>query len=317
MSAGVAIGLALAAVCALGTNVGWLIKHRGAQESPRMRHRRPLSSVRGLFASRWFAVGIAVASAAGLLHIVALALAPISVVQAVMAGGVVMLVVLAERVFALRVLPRQWWGVVLAAIGLALLGFSLPPIRGAHNHFSDGVMVLFDVLLLGGSMLLLGGSRLRRLAAYDGVLIGAAGGLFFGVSDVGVKALVGVAHGGMLVLLASPWLAVVLAFGLLAQYVSARSLQSGDAISVTALTGLAVNVANIAGGIVVFGDPLAGGWLSSIVEFLAFALICAGALLTPAPAIVRTRLVDAANVKLGVVSRRERRSAERASAPVG
>ena len=86
MSVGVALGLALAAVCALGTNAGWLIKHRGAQESPRMRHRRPLSSVRALFASRWFA-GVIVASAAGLLHIAALALAPISVVQAVMAGG--------------------------------------------------------------------------------------------------------------------------------------------------------------------------------------------------------------------------------------
>jgi hypothetical protein len=315
MSAGVAIGLALAAVCALGTNAGWLIKHRGAQQCPRMRHRRPLSSVRALFRSRWFAAGIIVASAAGLLHIAALALAPISVVQAVMAGGVVILAVLGEHVFALRVLPRQWFGVVLAAIGLSLLGFSLPPIRGAHTHFSGGVMVLFDALLLGGSVLLLGCSRLRRLAAYDGVLIGAAGGLFFGISDVGVKALLGVAHGGTLALLAGPWLAVVLASGVLAQYVSARSLQSGDAISVIALTGLAVNVANIAGGLVVFGDPLAGGWSSSIVEVLAFALICAGALLTPAPAVSRTRLVDAANVRLGAVSRRDRLSSERAGAP--
>jgi hypothetical protein len=309
MSAGVAIGLALAAVCALGTNAGWLIKHRGAQKSPRMRHRRPLSSVRALFASRWFAAGIILASSAGLLHIVALAFAPISVVQAVMAGGVVILAVLAERVFALRVLPRQWWGVMLAAIGLALLGFSLPPIRGAHTHFSGGVMALFDALLLGGSVLLLAGSRLRRLAAFDGVLIGAAGGLFFGVSDVGVKALV-------LALLASPWLAVVLTTGLLAQYVSARSLQSGDAISVTALTGLAVNVANIAGGIIVFGDPLAGGWMGSAVEVVAFTLICAGALLTPAAAVPRTRLVDAANVRLGAVSHRDLLSRDRAGAPV-
>jgi hypothetical protein len=178
-------------------------------------------------------------------------------------------------------------------------------------------MVVFDVLLLGGSLLLLGGSRLRRLAAYDGVLIGAAGGLFFGVSDIGVKALVGVAHGGTVALLASPWLAVVLTSGVFAQYVSARSLQSGDAISVTALTGLAVNAANIAGGIVVFGDPLAAGWLSSIVEVLAFALICAGALLTPAPAVARTRLVDAANVTLSAASHRDPLSREHAGAPVG
>ena len=89
MSAGVAAGLVLAAVCALGTNVGWMIKHRGAQQSARIRHRHPLRSVRILLRSRWFVAGFAIATAAGALHIGALALAPISIVQAVMAGGLV------------------------------------------------------------------------------------------------------------------------------------------------------------------------------------------------------------------------------------
>jgi drug/metabolite transporter (DMT)-like permease len=316
MTASVAIGLTLALLCAVGTNVGWLIKHRGAQESPRMHHWRPLSSVRSLFASRWFATGVIVASTAGALHIAALALAPISIVQAALAAGVVILAVLAAYIFALPVQRRQWVGVTLAALGLALLGFSLPPIRGPHTHFSGGVMASFESLLLGASVLLLGSSRLRRLAAYDGVLIGAAAGAFFGVSDVGIKALVGIGHGGTLALLTSPWLAVVFTSGVIAQYVSARSLQSSDAVSVTALTGLAASVANIAGGIVVFGDPLARGPAGVLAETLAFALICAAALLTPAAAVASTSRAAATNVKLDGASHRDPPVMERVRTPV-
>jgi hypothetical protein len=51
------------------------------------------------------------------------------------------------------------------------------------------------------------------------------------------------------------------------------------------MTGLAVNIANIAGGIIIFGDPLAHGLPGTIAEATAFALICAAALLTPAPTV--------------------------------
>jgi drug/metabolite transporter (DMT)-like permease len=284
VSGGVAIGLLLAAVCALGTNVGWLIKHRGAQQSARMRHRQPLRSVRNLFGSRWFVAGLVIASGAGLLHIAALALAPISIVQAVMAGGLVMLAILAEPIFGWRVTGRQWSGVILSAVGLSLLAVTLPQIAGAHNDFSPTAMTVFEAAGLLASLVLLLSPRIRRLGAHDGVLIGAAAGVFFGVADIAVKALLGVVHDGILAVLLSPWLLVALAAGAVAQYVSARSLQTGDGVSVTALTGVAVNVVNIAGGIIVFGDPLARGLAGTLAEAAAFALICAAAFLTPVPA---------------------------------
>ena len=85
-------------------------------------------------------------------------------------------------------------------------------------------------------------------------------------------------------MLLSPWLLVAITAGLLAQYVSARSLQSGDAVTVTAMTGLGVNVLNITGGILAFGDPLAHGLPGTLAETVAFSLICAAAFLTPVPA---------------------------------
>jgi hypothetical protein len=46
MSASVAIGLGLSWVAAAATSLGWLMKSRGAYASARMRHRRPVLSLR-------------------------------------------------------------------------------------------------------------------------------------------------------------------------------------------------------------------------------------------------------------------------------
>src|SRR3954463_9937768 len=93
------IGILLALFCALATNLGFLYKHRGACAAPDVDVRHPVRSAAGLFQSRWFAIGMLVAVGAWLLHVAAMALAPLSLVQAVISGGLVFLTVLAERVF--------------------------------------------------------------------------------------------------------------------------------------------------------------------------------------------------------------------------
>jgi hypothetical protein len=72
-------------------------------------------------------------------------------------------------------------------------------------------------------------------------------------------------------------------------YASARSLQHGEAVPVIALTGTAANVANVADGFVVFGDPMPADRLALIVLMLGIAKICVAALLTPAPLRVASR----------------------------
>jgi hypothetical protein len=110
-------GLALALGSALGTIVVFLFKQRGAVLAPAVRGRHPLRSAVGLFRSRWFSLGWAVAVAAWGLHVGALALAPLSVVQAVLSGGLVFLGVLAERYFGFHLGRRQWTGVIITASG--------------------------------------------------------------------------------------------------------------------------------------------------------------------------------------------------------
>jgi drug/metabolite transporter (DMT)-like permease len=120
------IGILLALFCAFATNVGFLLKHRGACAAPDVSLKHPVASAIGLFRSKWFAIGMLVALGAWVFHVAALAMAPLSVVQAVIAGGLVFLTVLAERYFGCSVGTRQWAGVGLTALGLVLLAVTLP-----------------------------------------------------------------------------------------------------------------------------------------------------------------------------------------------
>jgi hypothetical protein len=114
-------------------------------------------------------------------------------------------------------------------------------------------------------------------------MLGAAAGILFGVSDVAIKALTGLAGSGGVLGLVSPWLAVCVAASIVAFYASARGLQDGDAVPVIAVTGTAANIAGVAGGIIVFGDPMPSDALGIVIQAVAFVMVIAASALMPAP----------------------------------
>ena len=276
------VGILLALLCALATNLAFLLKHRGAVAAPDVVWRRPVASAAGLFRSKWFAIGMLVAVGAWTLHVAALALAPLSLVQAVLAGGLVFLTVLAERFFGFTLGPRQWLGVGLTALGLVLLAVTLPAGGGSHSAYSLAGMISFESAVLGAGICLVLSPRLGA-SEHHGVVLGAAAGLLFGVSDVAIKALTATVGAGGLGGLLSPWLVVAAIASMIAFYASARGLQTGEAVPVITLTSVAANVSTIAGGIIVYGDPLAGDTLGLVLQALAFTLVIVAATLTPAP----------------------------------
>jgi len=281
------IGILLALACAFMANLAFFYKHRGASSVARVQMGHPLRSARALYSSRWFAIGMAIATASWGLHAAALALAPMSVVQVALAGGVVFIAVMAERMFGFRVGRRQWVGLSLTALGLVLLGVTLPALHGAHSQFSQAAMIGFEAGLFGLGALLMMGPRMGGRSEHHGVMLGAAAGTLFGVSDTAIKALTGITGShGLLGLASSPWLAVAVLASVVAFYASARGLQDGEAVPVIAVTGTAANIAGIAGGIVVFGDPLAASPLGVVVQATAFMLVVVACALMPAP--VRT-----------------------------
>jgi hypothetical protein len=277
------LGILLALACALATNVGFLYKHRGACAAPAVDVKRPLWTAKSLFRSKLFALGMLIASGAWLFHVAAMAVAPLSIVQAVLAGGVVLLAVMAERTLGLRVGRKQWIGLVLTATGLVLLGVTLPAMHGAHSRFSVPGMIGFEAGLIGAGTLLIMGPRIGAPAHHHGYMLGAAAGILFGVSDIAIKAISGLigAHGALGLL--SPWTLVTVAASVAAFYASAKGLQDGDAVPVIAVTGTAANVAGIVGGIIVFGDPISANPVFLVIQCLAFVLVIVAAWLMPAP----------------------------------
>jgi drug/metabolite transporter (DMT)-like permease len=275
------LGIGLALVCAVATQLGFLCKHRGAARAPEVRLQQPLRSARALFASRWFAIGMAVAAVAWFLHVAALALAPLSTVQAVLSTGVVMLAVMGDRIFGHAVSPRQWLGVAMTAAGLGLLVLTVPAAPDSGSAFAVPGLIAFEAATLALGTLLIAAPKMGAPAQHHGVLLGAAAGVLFGVSDVAIKALTGL--GGPAAILLSPWLGVAVLASIVAFYASARGMQEGEAVPVIASTSTAANVSCIIGGIVVFGDPMPADTLGIVLQGLAFAMVVVAALVTPPP----------------------------------
>jgi hypothetical protein len=246
-----------------------------------MRH--PLRSAADLFRSRWWSIGWGVAAVAFALHVAALTLAPISIGQAVLAGGLVFLAVLAERFFGFELGRRQLIGIGVVAVSLSLLTLTGGGGGGgASSGYSLAGMIVFEGIAVCVGLLLILSHLIERIPAQRGVLLGIAAGLGFGISDVAIKALSGDLGSGPVGLL-SPWSVVIVTAAVFSFYASARSLQIGDGVAVIAVTSVAANLSTILAGLAVFGDRLGDDPLVVGVRIGAFALILVGAALIPAP----------------------------------
>lgn len=281
MSLSVQLGLLLALATAFASVVGFLFKFRGAQAAPQVQWRHPLHSSIALFESRWYTLGILVAIVGWAFHVAALSLAPISLAQSVIAGGLVLLTVVADRVFGLAVSRREWVCVALTAAGLAFLAATLAGAgHDAESHYRTATLALFvGTLSLAGVAVAVAGRDSRRRAS----TFALSAGLLWAASDTSIKALSGHLGADHLGVLLNPLALVILIASLVGLLVSAQSLQLGDAVPVIAVTSAAANVCTIAAGPVVFGEPFPDDGVGIAVRLLAFGLVVGAAALTPPP----------------------------------
>src|SRR3954462_11128956 len=135
--------------------VGFLMRQRGAEVAPDVDARHPVASVRSLFAQKWWTIGFGVAIVAWLLHVAGLKLAPLSLVQAVLASGFIVLGVAAEKWFGFHLRRREWVGIGLTAGGLALLAVTATEARdsGSQSSYELGAAIGFEgALVLAGTL---------------------------------------------------------------------------------------------------------------------------------------------------------------------
>ncbi len=274
------LGTLLALACALATNLALLCKHRGAMAAPSVELRSPLRSAAALFRSRWWTIGFAIATGAWALHVAALAVAPLSVVETTISGGLVLMAWSASRWFGVRVGVREWLGLGLCAAGLGLLAATSGQPGDPGSGYSTAAMIPFEATAVGiGLLLLLSGSSGSSRGS-SGALLGVAAGLLLGVANVSVKALTGTVPGDPISIV-SPWTLVALIAGVVAFFALARGMQRSAAIPVITLTTVAANVISITGGVLVFGDPVGGDPLGVAARCAAFVAVIAAAALMP------------------------------------
>ena len=282
MSVSVQIGLLMAVATAFFAIVGFLYKHRGAVGSPPVEWKRPVRTSLALFRNRWYVLGIVIAIGSWGFHVAALALAPISLVQSVIAGGLVLLTVIADRVFGHSVSRREWIGVACVAAGLAVLAATSGAVaESAHSTYGTGAWARYTALLTAGGLLLC--IPFTKAPRATGMILAVSAGLLWAASDVTIKALSGELGDSGLGVLLDPMALIILILSLVGLVVSARSLQLGEVVPVIAATSAAANIGTIAAGPLVFMEPMPSAPWEVALRIGAFLLVIVAAVLTPGP----------------------------------
>jgi hypothetical protein len=257
-------GLLASLASALALNWGFFAQHGAAASLPQLSLRRPLHSLGLLFASPRWLLGFVVGLGGWALYVGALALAPLSLVQAVSAGGIAVLALLVHFRSRQPLSRPEWLAVGLAAVGLLLLGVSLAGSEPTSTHATASALAVW----------LLGSCAIAALAAGPGGLLlsagaglGVASGILYAAGDVATKG----ATQGVLVLVPVILAAHGLAFALLQ-----LGFQRGGAMATAGLSTLFTNALPIAAGILLFGEQVPGGALGAL-RVLAFVLVILGA----------------------------------------
>lgn len=281
MSSGVATGLLLALLASVALNTGYLLQHTGSADAPAITPLRPLATLRSLLASRAWVLGLALGTFGWALHVGALSKAPLSLVQAFVAGGLALALPIGRRLFRQSLSARELWGIGLIAIALGGLALGLHD-SGAHGGFASGRLGYYLAASLAVAALLAAApAGARRPQA-----LGVAGGVLYGAADVAIKALTGMAsrHGVGHALL-TIWLPVAALATLGAFFCFQRALQAGRPLPVIALMTAATNALSIAAGFAVFGDPVGSTPGLAALHAVSLGLVvAAGSLLAPAQA---------------------------------
>jgi drug/metabolite transporter (DMT)-like permease len=284
MDPGLALGLALALVAAFLFNLSYMLQHEALDGGPDVDLMHPLRTVTGLFSDRAWLLGTLTGAGGLAIYTAALALAPLSLVQAFLASGLAFAVPMSVRIAGHVLTRRDTVGAILMTTSLVMLAVGTGEHTSTNSFKSTDLAICTAVTVLPAIGLAIAIRGERRAEA-----LALAGGLFFGISDVLINALVGILKTGFVNLVESPWLIVCIATNLAAFFTWQQSLQIGKAkiLAIVVLMTAATNVLAIGAGFVVYGDSLGVSTAWKTVHVICFAAIGVAVwLLAPAQAAI-------------------------------
>lgn len=265
----IALALVLTLVSACAQGLGYILQHGAASSLPPLSLRRPIASLRGLLGQRRWLFGMGIQIGGFVLYVVALALAPLSLVQATASGGIGILAIMSARITHVPLTRRERIGAAVSVGGLALLGLSLISALGEGSGATYGWVAVWLAASAGGAVACV--LPLAR-AIGRGPAWGIASGILFAAGDVATKVAV---SGGAKNL---AFLACLVVFYASGTAVLQAAFQRGSALTTAGLSTLLTNALPILAGMVLFHEPLPTGWVGAI-RIVAFAAVVAGAVL--------------------------------------
>ncbi|MFF4469757.1 DMT family transporter [Streptomyces sp. NPDC001599] len=263
-----ALSVLLSLVSAVAYAGGAIVQEQVAASSPGAQYaplRRPA----------WWAA-VSLNGLGGLLHVVALALGPLSLVQPLGALTIVFALPMAALFVGRRAGATAWRGALMATVGLA----GLLSLVGASDAQSlDTAQRVGSALVTGGAIvaLMIAGRAAHRHPAVRSILLATASGIAFGMSSVFTKTVAvdwngGVSAGDL------PSLAVIGVLATAGMVLSQASYRgAGLAAPLATLTVVNPVVAAVV-GITMFGETFRYGTAGTVLA-LSCGVVAAGGLI--------------------------------------
>jgi drug/metabolite transporter (DMT)-like permease len=251
-------GILLALVATTAYNVGLILEKRALGQMPALNLRRVLRVIGSLMTSRAWLAGFALMLTGLACQTIALTFEPVSVVQPVLASGVVLVLVLSRLVLRERLHGGETWCVAAIAVSVVLLAMSATGAKDSHHANPGWVAAIMVPSAVVGLVFAAGALRARRRGtAVAGVWAGVGTGLLYGVAALAIKALSGIlvrhetVANIVIAVVTSPYLYVLGGSLAIAMLLFQAALQAGRA-------SIVVPVSNVTGSVYFI---IAGTWL--------------------------------------------------------
>jgi hypothetical protein len=271
---GMLAGIGAASAAALLLNGSYLVQHAALSTAPVIRISRPLATVRALLRSRRWVLGALLGYSGLAMNTLALGLAPLSLVQSIVAAGLVVVALGAAWARRRRPGARE-----LVAIGLVVAALTALGIGAGARHAGAppaATLLAFEVIAALVAWAIAGRGRGGRGERGVAPRLGLAAGILYGATNVALAALLASGGAAALVTVAVVAGATVTAGGFFAFQ---RGLQSGPATGVVTLMTAGTNVVAILGGLLVMREPLGATPALAALHAGAFVLVVLAGLL--------------------------------------
>jgi drug/metabolite transporter (DMT)-like permease len=262
-----ALGLVAAVLAAACYESGYVLQALEARKAPRADALRPSLLLRLAARRRWLA-GTALSIVGAALQILALAHAPVTLVQPVLALGLVALLVLAQAVLGERVGALELAGAAALIAGVAAVGIESP---GRSTHVTS--VLALALLLVPFTLLALLPFALRSRAPLRLAALGAAAGDALAAVALKLTADAAASHQIGLVVLAAAGAAGAGALALTAEMSALRGLPASR-IAPVVLSGQVIVPAVAA--LVAFGEPVSAPVVLGVVAAAVGAGVIGG-----------------------------------------